>query len=445
MRNIAIGARWRWTAAIVALACAAVAGGCGGAAVPPITGHLATPQRKHFPLIKHVVMIDLENRSYDNLFHGFPGGNYATTGVMHDGTIVTLTGLPLTQANDIGHSSTQFAIAYDGGKNDAFDLETLIAGNGQTPPPPTYPYTYVNQSDVQPYWDMASQYALADRMFQSNGGASYPSHFYLIAAQSDSIIGNPNHLPWGCDAPAHTKVAYLLPDGTTGHEFPCIDMPTIADELDAAGVTWASYTPQTETSWEAYESVSHIRFGPDWNTNFPPSTHIFTDPGDGQLPSVSWVIPTFTESDHPRTTKDTGPSWVASVVNAIGESPYWPDTAIFITWDDWGGWYDHVPPPQLDKFGLGFRVPLIVVSPYSRHGYVSHTRHEFGSIIKFIEETYGLPSLGQTDARADDLTDMFDFQQTPAPFVPIKAPLKPNYFMHEPIDWTPLDDDLGQQ
>jgi phospholipase C len=158
---------------------------------------------------------------------------------------------------------------------------------------------------------------------------------------------------------------------------------------------------------------------------------------------VSWVIPTFTESDHPRTTKDTGPSWVASIVNAIGESPYWSDTAIIITWDDWGGFYDHVPPAQLDQFGLGFRVPMIVVSPYAKHAHVSHTRYEFGSIIKFIEETYGVPSLGQTDVRATDLTDCFDFQQSPAPFVPITSDLKAGYFLHQAPDPPSLGDDSG--
>ena len=393
--------------------------------------------------IKHVVMIDLENRSFDNMFHGFPGADYANTGQMHDGTIVTLQPLPLTQINDLGHSRKDWVAAYDGGKMDGFDLEKLIPGTGQTPPPPTYPYSYTDPSTIQPYWDLASQYTLADRMFQSNGGPSYPSHFYLIAAQTDSIFGNPTHPPWGCDDPPKTKVAYYKADGTVGYEFPCIDMPTLADELNTAGITWKSYTPALTASFEAYESISHIRFGPQWATNFPLNTHVLTDPGNGTLASVSWVIPTFNESDHPRTKKDTGPSWVASVVNAIGESPYWNTTAIFITWDDWGGWYDHVPPQQLDKFGLGFRVPLIVVSPYAKHGYVSHTQHEFGSIVKFIEETYGLPSLGQTDTRADDLSDCFNFTQSPAPYVPIQAPLGPKFFLHQPPDTTPVDDDMG--
>lgn len=428
--------------AAAALACFMTA--CSSSGMSSVTQPAGSHKDAPSPSpIKHVVIIDMENRSFDSMFHGFPGADTANTGKMHDGTIVTLQPLPLTQINDLGHSRKDFIAAYDNGKMDGFDLEKLIPGTGQTPPPPTYPYSYTDPSTIKPYWDIASQYTLADRMFQSNGGPSYPSHFYLIAAQTDNIFGNPTHPPWGCDDRAGSKVAYYKPDGTTGYEFPCIDMQTLADLLNTAGIQWKSYTPAVTSSFEAYESINHIRFGPQWTTNFPLNPKILTDPGNGQLASVSWVIPTFNESDHPRTNKDTGPSWVASVVNAIGESPYWNTTAIFIMWDDWGGWYDHVPPQQLDKFGLGFRVPLIVVSPYSKHGYVSHTQHEFGSIVKFTEETFGLPSLGQTDARADDLSDCFNFAASPAPFVPIQSQLNAKYFLHQPPDTTPVDDDMG--
>ncbi|HEY7994816.1 MAG TPA: alkaline phosphatase family protein [Candidatus Eremiobacteraceae bacterium] len=417
---------------------------CSASGVTSVAEPAGTHARAASPSpITHIVMIDLENRSFDNMFHGFPGADSANTGKMHNGQIVTLQPLPLTQINDLGHSRKDWIVAYDNGNMDGFDLEKLIPGTGQSPPPPTYPYSYTDPSTIQPYWALASQYTLADRMFQSNGGPSYPAHFYLIAAQTDNIFGNPTHPPWGCDDQAKSKVAYYKTDGTVAYEFPCIDMPTLADLLNTAGISWKSYTPAATASFEAYESISHIRFGPQWSTNFPLNTHILNDPKHGQLASVSWVIPTFDESDHPKTNRDVGPSWVASVVNAIGESPYWNSTAIFITWDDWGGWYDHVPPQQLDKFGLGFRVPLIVVSPYARHGYVSHTQHEFGSIVRFTEETFGLPSLGQTDARADDLSDCFDFTQSPAPFVPIQSQLDAKYFLHQPPDLRPVDDDMG--
>jgi len=137
---------------------------------------------------------------------------------------------------------------------------------------------------------------------------------------------------------------------------------------------------------------------------------------------VSWVIPTGANSDHANTLSNSGPSWVASVVNAIGTSRYWNSTAVFVTWDDWGGWYDHVPPQIFNSYELGFRVPLIVISPYAKPGYVSHVPHEFGSLLRFTEEQFGLGSLGYTDARADDLADCFNFAQAPLPYktVPVR-------------------------
>lgn len=138
------------------------------------------------------------------------------------------------------------------------------------------------------------------------------------------------------------------------------------------------------------------------------------------MPAVSWVIPDGEDSDH-YDGKDTdyGPDWVTCVVNSIGKSQYWKSSAIIVLWDDWGGFYDHVPPPQLDYTGLGFRVPLIIVSPYAKKGYVTHTQYEFGSILKFVETTFGLPSLGTTDRRANNITDAFDFSQQPRKYSPI--------------------------
>jgi phospholipase C len=153
------------------------------------------------------------------------------------------------------------------------------------------------------------------------------------------------------------------------------------------------------------------------------------------------VIPDGRSSDHAAQTDGTGPSWVAAVVNAIGNSPFWSNTAIFITWDDWGGWYDHVPPTIVNSYEYGFRVPLIVVSPYAKRAYVSHVTHDFGSILKFIEQTFGLPSLGNADAPADNLQDCFDFHQAALPFKSIAAPFDGNYFLSDQRPPTDPDDD----
>ena len=143
-----------------------------------------------------------------------------------------------------------------------------------------------------------------------------------------------------------------------------------------------------------------------------------------------------------------GPSWVTSVVNAIGESSYWESTAIFVLWDDWGGWYDDAAPPQRDFRGLGIRVPCIIISPYARRGsgagggYVAHTQYEYGSILKFVEETFGLPPIGPpsrgfTDTRAASMLDDFDFTQPPRSFSPIGARYSESTFLHERPSYVP--------
>jgi phospholipase C len=159
------------------------------------------------------------------------------------------------------------------------------------------------------------------------------------------------------------------------------------------------------------------------------------------LAGVTWVTPSIADSDHAGSQSKTGPQWVANVVNAIGESQFWGSTAIFVTWDDWGGWYDHVVPPQLDSMGLGFRVPLIVISPYAKAAYVSHVQHEFGSILHFTEDTFGLGQLSAEDARADALPDCFDFTQVPLKYIPVPVKRKASSFLNEGAQTQPPDND----
>lgn len=168
---------------------------------------------------------------------------------------------------------------------------------------------------------------------------------------------------------------------------------------------------------------------------------IFKDIANGQLPAVSWVIPDGRYSDHPAINDGSGPSWVVAIVNAIGTSQYWSDTTIFVTWDDWGGFYDHVAPPIYNSYEYGFRVPLIAISAYSKRGYVSHITHDFGSILRFIEEKFGLPSLGYADSRADNLSDCFDLSKPPAQFRPIQALFTAKYFTEDNRPPTDPDDD----
>ncbi len=334
-------------------------------------------------------------------------------------------------------------------------------------PPPNPQFAYVDPADVQPYFQLAEQYTFADRMFQTNQGPSFPAHQYIIsgtsapAANSNLFVsGNPpTTLPTsGCLAPPGTTVLLIDPDGQeSSSQYPCFEHPTLTDLLSQKGLSWRYYSPLAVPIWTAPNAIQHMCgpnaeppnatecLGADWMNNVVLSTPqnrapVLTDIANGNLPTVSWVIPTGSASDHPTSTE--GPSWVAAVVNAIGHSQHWSNTAIFITWDDWGGWYDHVSPPKpRNSYEYGFRVPLVVVSPYARRGYISHVQHDFGSILKFIEVTFGLPSLGYADAPADDLSDCFDYSQRPRPFQTINAPLDADYFVHDTRPPQPPDDD----
>jgi phospholipase C len=413
--------------------------------------------------IKHVVIIIQENRTLNNLFNGYvsPTGESAltTTMGMHNGTAMALQKAPLLQPIDIGHAHRSFVNDYHAGAQDGFAVGAGGTNNGNA-------YVYTDPMDVQPYWNLANQFVLADHMFQSNTGPSYVAHQYLIAGHSAQVTmngmtgfvdNNPTSAPWGCDNTTATVTA-LMANGTelTGIR-PCFDYQTLPDVMDQHAVSWRYYTPNKIMNiWSAPETIMHLRNGPDWNGNVvQPETQVITDAMNGMLADVSWVVPTGVNSDHPASQafqtgpEDHGPQWVAQVVNAIGNNAQlWSQTAILITWDDWGGFYDAVPPPQLDSMGLGFRVPLLVVSPYAKAGHVSKIQYEFGSILKFVEQTFGLPSMhsidpNATDERANDLADCFDFTQAPRPYMPIATALTVENFLLEQtgVPPTPADTD----
>lgn len=415
-------------------------------------GQLANP----FYKIKHIVIIVQENRSFDTLFQGFPGADTQSYGYTHTGLKVTLKPIGLGGRWDVGHDWANFMLACQGqgslpGSNckmDGFDIEWFGCGKSGAPQCPSqYPvYSYVRKSDIQPYLAMANQYVLADRMFASNiDASSFVAHQYLIAGQADSTVNFPKNL-WGCDGNKYDTIETFTQQRQLSGKYirACFDYTTLGDEMDAAGVSWKYYTATVDGSgngWDAYDAIKHIRYGPDWKTHIiGPQTKFFDDVKNGALPSVSWVTPTCLNSDHAGACgSTTGPHWVASLVNAVGQSQYWNSTAIFVIWDDYGGWFDHVPPPFADYDGLGVRVPLIVVSPYAKKSYVSHVQYEFGSILKFVENRFGLAPLASSDARANGPKDCFDFSQSPRPFSPIPTHFKQAYFLREPFDPRPPD------
>lgn len=458
--------------------------GCGGA---------SSSKRKSIPG-PHVMIIFQENRTPDNLFQDpvliSRGADIKQAGLDSNGNTIQLTPIDLGTNGenpdyyDVNHSHASFLDLYNGGQMNGENLVPLSCNSGipncpPNPVPTNYQYRYVNPADVAPYFQMAEQYTFGDRMFQTNEGPSFPAHQFILSgtsaptATSTSFASsnvNPGPVA-GCIAPPGSTVQMINPQGVEGSPtYPCFEHQTLTDLLDNAGVTWRYYAPMAGSIWTAPDAISHICqpqtqsggtlacTGPDWvnNVSLPNKTtgtggpaQVLTDIANGQLPEVTWVIPNGQESDHAGLNDGSGPSWVASVVNAVGDSPYWDNMVIFITWDDWGAWYDHVPPPQVlvncAQWGCGyvygFRVPLVIVSPHAKTQYISHVNHDFGSILKFIEQQYGLPSLGYADAPADNFSDCFDFSQSPTPFQMIQAPLKADHFLNDHRPPTDPDDD----
>jgi phospholipase C len=435
--------------------------GCGG--------------RTAYSPISHVVVIFQENRTPDNLFQDpvliARGADIASSGINSHGQTIPLAPVPLANQYDLSHKHQAFVDMYDGGEMDGADFIPVVCIPHAVNCPPRNPqFTYVPHSEVQPYFALAEEYTFADRMFQTNQGPSFPAHQFILSGTSapsaDSNLfaaENPFEVnDTGCTASAGQTVSLIDPSGVeSATGWPCYEHSTLADLLDAKGLTWHYYSPLSGSIWTAPNAIHHLCqpqsingtptcTSPDWLSNVIISkTQVLTDIGRGRLSNVSWVIPTGLASDHAGINDGSGPSWVAQVVNAIGNSQYWASTAILIIWDDWGGWYDHVPPPEVlqncQQWGCGyvygFRVPLIVASPYAKAGYISHVRHDFGSILKFIEETFALGSLGYADVAADNLSDCFNFNQEPNKFHTIAAPLSAAYFLNDKRPATPPDDD----
>jgi phospholipase C len=393
----------------------------GSAPLPPDAAaqarHAASP-------IKHVIFIVQENRSFNNLFMSFPGATTATYGYDTTGGKIPLYAQSLASGWDIDHSSYAFWSACDGQgklpgtecKMDGWNNERASFGH-----PVNFAYAYTPRSETKPYWSLARQYVLADHMFTSNLDGSFVAHQYIVAAYASRSVDFPAS-SWGCEGGARDTVLRLTAARTYGSSIrACYDNPTIASEADTASVTWRFYAGGIDGdggTWSSYQADRKIFYGTDWSSDvIHPPAQFLSDVAAGTLADVTWITPTYETSDHPGLNSSEGPAWVASVVNAVGTTAFWKSTAIFIMWDDWGGWFDPVKPVYEDYDGLGFRVPLIVVSPYARKGRVTHRQYETASVLRYIEDTFGLAPLAQADRRASDPSqDVFNYGQTPRKF-----------------------------
>jgi phospholipase C len=395
--------------------------------------------------ISHIVYIIQENRSFNNLFEGYPGAYTVSSGKNSQGQSIELKPVSLADKYDIDHSARAMFDACNGtGKlpgtkcrMNGFNREIQYDGprNGQ--------YVYVPHKDSKPYFDMAHEWVLADRMFQSQLDESFVAHQYVIAAQAQSSVDLPNG-PWGCEPGPSDTVNTITKNRRYGTpQLPCFDYETLGDELDKARFPWRFYTSKYDTPssgfggvWSAYQAVRHIYDGPDWTKDVvTPQKNFLADVPAGKLASFTWITPICANSDHTNCGGGFGPSWVAALVNTIGKSKFWDSTAIFVQWDDWGGLYDPVPPPFEGYDGVGFRVPLLVISPYAKKNYVSHVHYETASVLRFAEDLFDLGQLAAADRRAaSPAGDCFDFTQKPRAFVPIEAPKGRWFFLHQRAD-----------
>ena len=417
--------------------------------------------------IKHIVVIMQENRSFDNYFGTYPGAN----GIPKNTCISLSPRYPAVGcvkpflstdpiSGDLPHGYQSSIAAYDNGKMDGF-----MAAENENPKTMSY---YDNKT-IPYYWDLAKHYVLADNFYSSVLSYSLPNHWYAVAGQApdtsmfyfmhrppnndiinqgenaSSIAGdsgdgsnqnntavanfgvNPN--PLSANSRDQIARVYLEESNLT---------KTIADLFmnNPHNITWKYYDHLVKagnykaavTSGRAFEfwnpfSAKGTTYTQQYSPHFVNRAQIFTDLKDGNFPQVSWVMPSFPISEHAPASITTGMNWVKHVINAVMSSPFWNSTAIILTWDDYGGFYDHVPPPQIDKYGLGFRMPTLIISPYAKPGYIDHSQYQFESMLKFIEWRFNLPALTDRDNHANNLLNAFNFNQKPNPpqIVPLTA------------------------
>jgi phospholipase C len=417
-------------------------------------------------LIRHVIIIMQENRAFDHYFGTYPGAD----GIPMENGVPTVcnpnpfTGQcvrPYHDANDTNlggpHTATDSVANIDGGKMDGFvrrqqeglDLScnatfSLPGCRGWLTTPDVMGYH--DRREIPNYWRYADDFVLQDRMFESVASWSLPSHLFMVSGWSARCSSTD---PLSCvDAIQAPGQGSRFPNGTPGS--PIYSWTDLTYLLHRENISWAYYLdeglqPDCEND-EMFCTPGIQRVGVPqiWNPlpwfetvredrelrNIQTLDNFFTAARAGTLPQVAWITPNDRDSEHPPAKVSTGQAYVTAIINAAMESPDWNETAIFLAWDDWGGFYDHVVPPVVDRNGYGIRVPGLVISPYARKGYVDHQTLSFDAYLKFIEDDFlgGERIDPATDLRPDrrptvrenltvlgDLRNDFDFSQPPRP------------------------------
>jgi phospholipase C len=428
----------------------------------------AYPSAEGEPKIQHIIFIVQENHSFDNYFGTYPGANGFPVGIsvplalddpsaghaspfhldvaepifivgdelppgisdpsqlnetisvdpadIGSGSVSPFPFNNESIAGDLSHAWSVAHVDYDNGKMDGFVTgEKSIKTMG-----------YYDRNDIPYYWDYADQYVLDDNFFSSEMGPSFPNHLYIASGTNGPVTNL--RLPWILNGG-------IINNPTQNFDWKDLSLSwaTLAQELSDANMPWVWYdgkvNPVTPDIWDVLPLFTYFQLHPNQLTQHVRNTRFFiSDIQKGSLPAVSWIIPgawrppdwpaacdKSATSEHPPSRSDCGMDYVSYLANQVMQSQYWSSTAIVITWDDYGGFYDHVPPPKIDEYGEGFRVPTLVISPWAKHHYIDHTEYEFASMLRLAEVNFKLPTLGTRDVKSNDVMNSFDFSQTPQP------------------------------
>ena len=407
--------------------------------------------------IKRVVYLMLENRSFDNMFGAFPGVNGARVG--NDlGREIELRRCPNWLPGDLPHDFGAAFACVNGGKMDNFKLSSLSEVSDY------YAYSQLAREDVPNYSALGRRVRAVGQLLRVGARAFVPEPSLLRRRRPLRRLRQPGELAAGSGSRgrpveelglrrSRQRLRGAARPRPLDPRPPCFDADSVPDQLHRERIPWAYYAPnrnQVGYIWSTLNSFPSIFESDLWEQNVRPVDHLLEDIEANALPAVSWIVPRYELSDHPPWSSTNAHNWATQIVNAIMRGPMWEHTAIFITWDEWGGFYDHVPPPVVDQTGLGIRVPMLLISPYARRGMIDHEQGEFSSPLKFIQDNWGMPHHTKRIRATHNFEHAFDFRRPPRAPDPrplVAAPGDP--FVHPGRDpsWpqrfkTPQD--LGQ-
>ena len=357
--------------------------------------------------IKHLIVLMQENHTFDNYFGTYPGADGIPSGTKMlvdpqnpETGYVEPWYIGNSTITDLNHNASTFHDQFNAGKMDGFvSALNSIKQDGRIS------MGYYDGRDIPYYWNLADNYVLFDNFFSSAKDGSGANHMY-----------------WVIGAQPRTDTGQTLSEQLANTQ-------TIFDRLQAAGVSWKFYVQnydptityrdlgnvgnrESQVIWVPLLNIDRFLDDPTLSSHIVDLSQYFTDLHNGNLPAVSYIVPSG-DSEHPPSSLLSGQLFVKSLIQELQRSPVWNSSAFLLAYDDWGGWYDHVSPPQVDANGYGMRVPAILVSAYARKGNIDHTQLDFTSILKFIENNWSIAPLADRDAKANDILSAFDFTQQP--------------------------------